>query len=98
MHHVNIASVHIGWSDVSCPVKPTLLSSEALPTIYTTMRLIKGFPAQKPRESEGLGRQDSSGHLTLHLMPSSTTQLLAATQTAVPGRPSPGGVLGLPCA
>ena len=46
---------------------------------------------QKPRESEGLGRQDSSGHLTLNLLPTSTTQLLAATQTAVPGRPAAGG-------
>lgn len=45
---------------------------------------------QKPRESEGLGRQDSSGHLTLNLLPTSTTQLLAATQTAVPGRPTAG--------
>ena len=45
---------------------------------------------QKPRESEGLGRQGSSGHLTLNLLPTSTTQLLASTQTAVPGRPAAG--------
>ncbi|CAL5226958.1 g9843 [Coccomyxa viridis] len=50
------------------------------------LTLLQG--SQKPRESEGLGRQDSSGHLTLNLLPSSTTQLLAATQTAMPGRPA----------
>ena len=53
---------------------------------------------QKPRESEGLGRQDSSGHLTLNLLPSSTTQLLAATRTAMPGPPAAGVTLSSPCA
>ncbi len=59
---------------------------------YSTAKLIEGCLLQKPRESEGLGRQDSSGHLTLNLLPSSTTQLLAATQTAMP-RPAAGGAL-----
>ena len=71
------------------------ITSEELQLSAVTQQVLRrGLSCvQKPRESEGLGRQDSSGHLTVHLLPSSTTQPLAATQTTLPGRPSPGTAL-----
>ena len=88
--HPDQSPVDAAMCEACSGSKSYTLAFETLGVKMVTVLTDRPVLCRSLASQRGLGRQDSSGHLTLHLLPGSTTQLLAATQTAAPGHASAG--------